>query len=87
MDLIPQDAIEFFTAKWSLYDPHAQGTISFEHVGKMIQQLPPPLGVGMRYNEIKILKALRTLPLHIWHGRVHYIDLLHVLAERVAGTE
>ena len=43
--IITPTQIDEFLMKWSDYDPHGTGFISFEQFAFLIFDLPPPLGI------------------------------------------
>eukprot|EP00197_Chlamydomonas_leiostraca_P007141 CAMPEP_0202863718 /NCGR_PEP_ID=MMETSP1391-20130828/4242_1 /ASSEMBLY_ACC=CAM_ASM_000867 /TAXON_ID=1034604 /ORGANISM="Chlamydomonas leiostraca, Strain SAG 11-49" /LENGTH=470 /DNA_ID=CAMNT_0049543381 /DNA_START=24 /DNA_END=1433 /DNA_ORIENTATION=+ len=87
--------LERFVTVWEELDPHATGFIHINHLGILLEELPPPLGVkGLDNVRIRIQDTIMNCDIPSrtvkTTGRVHYIhflETLHALAGRVAGTD
>jgi hypothetical protein len=86
VDSLPQHTFVQFVETWMVFDPTGSEFIAVEDLASFLQKLPLPLGAGMSFTQHSILRAIKFMKLHVISGRVHYIELLHRLSERLVGV-
>jgi hypothetical protein len=74
---------------WSRLDPYATYYISASKLQLIIQALDPPLGIfGMsRHGRSSIQQIIMSVDIPNHDGSIHFLETLHALAGRIAGTE
>jgi hypothetical protein len=79
-----------FTEVWQQLDPYATYYISASKLQFIVQALEPPLGIlGMEKKRGKsdTQQIIMSVDIPNHDGNIHFLETLHALAGRIAGTE
>jgi len=85
---VGRDHVVRFCEVWSKLDPFATYYISAAKLQYLVAELDPPLGTkgsGTGKTEIQSIIMSVDIPNH--NGKIHFLETLHALAGRIAGTE
>mmetsp|Transcript_3541 Transcript_3541/g.12709 ORF Transcript_3541/g.12709 Transcript_3541/m.12709 type:complete len:1714 (-) Transcript_3541:989-6130(-) len=85
---VGRDHVVRFCEVWSKLDPFASYYISAAKLQYLVAELDPPLGTkgsGTGKTEIQSIIMSVDIPNH--NGKIHFLETLHALAGRIAGTE
>jgi len=85
---VGQEHVLRFCEVWSKLDPGASYYISAAKLQYLVSELDPPLGTkgsGCGKTEIQTIIMSVDIPNH--QGAIHFLETLHALAGRIAGTE
>lgn len=86
---VGRDHMVKFTEVWSALDPHATYYIPASKLQLIVQELDPPLGIagaGKR-GKTDIQQIIMSVDIPNHDGTIHFLETLHALAGRIAGTE
>ena len=83
---VSQESMTNFQEVWAKEDPLATGYISQNRLGPLVAKLEAPLGVKGEKGNIRRKVAVMSVDVPTRDGKVHFIETLHALAGRVAGT-
>jgi len=86
---VGRDHMVRFTEVWSALDPHATYYIPASKLQLIVQELDPPLGIagaGKR-GKTDIQQIIMSVDIPNHDGTIHFLETLHALAGRIAGTE
>mmetsp|Transcript_11321 Transcript_11321/g.26831 ORF Transcript_11321/g.26831 Transcript_11321/m.26831 type:complete len:1216 (+) Transcript_11321:1-3648(+) len=76
-----------FVEAWSDLDPQANCFIPVSKLSNLISELEPPLGVkGVVHTKSEVQNIIMTVDIPNRGGNVHFLETLHALSGRVAGT-
>jgi len=79
-----------FTRAWVKLDPHATYYTRAANLEQIVQTIEPPLGCqGVPPNVAKqeTQKIIMSVDIPNHDGKIHFLETLHALAGRIAGTE
>jgi len=85
---VGRDHVVRFCEVWAKLDPLATYYVSAAKLQVMVAELDPPLGTkgsGTGKTEIQSIIMSVDIPNH--NGKIHFLETLHALAGRIAGTE
>ena len=85
---VSREHLERFANVWGQLDPRGTYYVSASKLSHIISQVDPPLGVRGTKNDKASTQAIVLcidVPEH--DGRIHFLETLHALAGRVAGTD
>eukprot|EP00803_Ostreobium_quekettii_P004182 evm.model.scf_87.7 EVM.evm.TU.scf_87.7 scf_87:110745-119200(-) len=78
----------WFVEVWSDLDPHATNYIPAVKLSTLLSELEPPLGVrGTAAGTAEIQSIIMSVDIPNRNNKVHFLETLHALAGRVAGTQ
>jgi len=86
---VGRDHMVKFTEVWSALDPHATYYIPASKLQLIVSELDPPLGIagaGKR-GKTDIQQIIMSVDIPNHDGTIHFLETLHALAGRIAGTE
>eukprot|EP00899_Mesostigma_viride_P019380 jgi/Mesvir1/27443/Mv07229-RA.2 len=85
---VSREHMQRFADVWSILDPRATYYISTRQLQDLIRELDPPLGTrGIKVSTSDVQRIIMSVDIPEHRGRVHFLEVLHALAGRVAGTE
>uniref|UniRef100_A0A7S1XCD4 Voltage-gated ion channel superfamily n=1 Tax=Tetraselmis chuii TaxID=63592 RepID=A0A7S1XCD4_9CHLO len=77
-----------FVEVWADLDPDANYFIPVSKLSNLISELEPPLGVkGVVHTKSEVQNIIMTVDIPNRSGQVHFLETLHALSGRVAGTQ
>lgn len=77
-----------FVEVWADLDPDANYFIPVSKLSNLISELEPPLGVkGVTHTKSEVQNIIMTVDIPNRSGHVHFLETLHALSGRVAGTQ
>eukprot|EP00951_Prasinocladus_malaysianus_P000337 scaffold2539_cov43-Prasinocladus_malaysianus.AAC.1 len=77
-----------FVEAWADLDPEANYFIPVQKLSNLISELEPPLGVkGVVHTKSEVQNIIMTVDIPNRAGNVHFLETLHALSGRVAGTQ
>jgi len=86
--MVGQDNVQRFCAVWSKLDPKATYYISAAKLQYLVSELDPPLGTkGSNCGKTEIQSIIMSVDIPNHRGDIHFLETLHALAGRIAGTE
>ena len=86
--LATREDVEVFKEVWARFDPYAENFIRLDDLPKLIDEMPPPLGIkGERTGifpskDLRLAKLIFSLRLKHTRGAVAFSEVLHALAQR-----
>jgi hypothetical protein len=84
---IAKPDMEEFAECWARYDPGGTQYIPARALASLLADLAPPLGVrGTGSSLLDIQMIILTSDVPTRHERLHFMETLHALTARVAGT-
>jgi len=86
---VGRDHMIRFVEVWSQLDPHATYYISASKLQLIVSELEPPLGIGAgsKRGKTEIQQIIMSVDIPNHDGTIHFLETLHALAGRIAGTE
>jgi len=87
---VSKDHMARYTEVWSQLDPYATYYISASKLQLIVQALDPPLGISgldKRRGKSDTQTIIMSVDIPNHNGNIHFLETLHALAGRIAGTE
>mmetsp|Transcript_3119 Transcript_3119/g.7221 ORF Transcript_3119/g.7221 Transcript_3119/m.7221 type:complete len:1718 (+) Transcript_3119:685-5838(+) len=87
---VSKDHMARYTEVWSQLDPYATYYISASKLQLIVQALAPPLGINgldRRRGKSDTQTIIMSVDIPNHDGNIHFLETLHALAGRIAGTE
>jgi len=87
---VSKEHMQRFTEIWMQLDPYATYYISASKLQLVVQALDPPLGImglDRRRGKSDTQQIIMSVDIPNHDGSIHFLETLHALAGRIAGTE
>ena len=87
---VSKEHMQRYVAMWQQLDPYATMYIKASKLQLLVQALDPPLGIlGLDKKRAKsdIQQIIMSVDIPNHDGSIHFLETLHALAGRIAGTE
>ena len=85
---VSREHLERFANVWGQLDPRGTYYVSASKLSHIISQVDPPLGVrGVANDKASTQAIVLCIDVPEHGGKIHFLETLHALAGRVAGTD